>query len=69
MSFGTGAGKGHLPRPVNGEAFRNNHDDIFRKKPTYAELLKKHDEAISEGKFDKAAEYKQQLQSVIENHE
>jgi predicted RNA-binding Zn-ribbon protein involved in translation (DUF1610 family) len=25
------AGKGHAPRPVNGEVFRNNHDDIFRK--------------------------------------
>jgi hypothetical protein len=69
MSFGTGAGKGDLPRHVDGKAYRNNFDDIFRKKPTYAELLKKHDEAISEGKFDKAAEYKQQLQSVIENHE
>ena len=29
-----GAGKGHLPRRVNGEAFRNNHDDIFRKEKT-----------------------------------
>jgi hypothetical protein len=69
MSFGTGAGKGDLPRHVDGEAYRNNFDDIFRKKPTYAELLKKHDTAISEGKFDRAAELKQQLQSVIENHE
>jgi hypothetical protein len=69
MSFGTGAGKGDLPRHVDGNAYRDNFDSIFRKKPTYAELLKKHDEAISEGKFDKAAEYKQQLQSVIENHE
>jgi hypothetical protein len=69
MSFGTGAGKGDLPRHVDGEAYRNNFDDIFRKKPTYAELLKEHDTAISEGKFDKAAELKQQLQSVIENHE
>jgi len=69
MSFGTGAGKGDLPRHVDGEAYRNNFDDIFHKKPSYAELLKKHDEAVSEGKFDRAAEYKQQLQSVIENHE
>ena len=69
MSFGTGAGKGDLPRAVNGEAFRDNFDNIFRKKPTYKELLKKHDEAIEEGKFDRAAELKQQLQSAIENHE
>jgi len=69
MSFGTGAGKGDLPRHVDGEAYRNNFDDIFRKKPTFAELLKKHDTAIEEGRFDKAAELKQQLQSVIENHE
>lgn len=64
-----GAGKGDLPRAVKGEAYRNNFDDIFRKKQSYAELLKKHDKAISEGKFDRAAELKQQLQSVIENHE
>jgi hypothetical protein len=64
-----GAGKGDLPRAVKGTAYRNNFDDIFRKKPTYEELLKKHDEAISEGKFDKAAEYKQQIQTEIENHE
>jgi hypothetical protein len=69
MSFGTGAGKGDLPRHVDGSAYRDNFDNIFRKKPTYEELLKKHDEAVEEGKFDKAAEYKQQIQSVIENHE
>jgi hypothetical protein len=64
-----GAGKGDLPRAVKGPAYRNNFDDIFRKKPTYAELLKKHDKAVEEGKFDKAAEYKQQIQTEIENHE
>jgi hypothetical protein len=28
------AGKGDSPRPVNGDAFRDNYDDIFRKKET-----------------------------------
>ena len=69
MSFGTGAGKGHLPRHVDGEAFRNNHDDIFRKQRefTFAELLKMHDNAIEEGKFDLAAEYKQKIDTLNAN--
>lgn len=69
MSFGTGAGKGHLPRAVNGESFRNNHDDIFRKPKefTFAELLKIHDTAIEEGQFDKAAEYKQKIDTLNAN--
>lgn len=69
MSFGTGAGKGHLPRAVNGEAFRNNHDDIFRKKRefTFNELLKLHDAAVEEGKFDMAAEYKQKIDTLNAN--
>jgi hypothetical protein len=69
MSFGTGAGKGHLPRHVDGEAFRNNHDDIFRKQRefTFAELLKLHDTAIGEGKFDLAAEYKQKIDTLNAN--
>lgn len=29
MSFGTGAGKGSLPRHVDGEKFRDNYDRIF----------------------------------------
>lgn len=32
MGFGTGAGKGSLPRHVKGEDYRNNYDNIFRKK-------------------------------------
>jgi|688.fasta_scaffold942691_2 hypothetical protein len=67
MSFGTGAGKGDLPRHVDGSAYRDNFDNIFRKKPTYEGLLKKHDEAIEEGKFDRAAELKQQINIQIEN--
>jgi hypothetical protein len=68
MSFGTGAGKGDLPRAVNGEAYRDNYENIFRKKsPTFGELLKKHDEAIKEGQFDKAAEYKQQIDTLNAN--
>jgi hypothetical protein len=31
MPFGTGAGKGSLPRPINGDKFRSNYDNIFRK--------------------------------------
>ena len=69
MSFGTGAGKGDLPRAVNGEAFRNHFDEIFRKQKefTFAELLKMHDAAIEEGKFDKAAEYKQKIDTLNAN--
>ena len=69
MSFGTGAGKGDLPRHVNGEAFRNHFDEIFRKQRefTFAELLKMHDTAIEEGKFDKAAEYKQKIDTLNAN--
>lgn len=65
MSFGTGAGKGDLPRHVDGEAYRNNFDDIFRKKSVYANHLKKYDTAISEGKFDKAAELKQEIELIL----
>lgn len=69
MSFGTGAGKGDLPRAVNGEAFRNHFDEIFRKKKefTYNELLKMHDAAVEAGKFDEAAEYKQKIELLDEN--
>lgn len=38
MGFGTGAGKGSLPRHVNGEEYRNNFDNIFRKKNKEAEV-------------------------------
>lgn len=70
MSFGTGAGKGDLPRAVNGSAYRSNFDNIFRKQKesVYGELLQKHDEAIKEGKFDAAAEYKKQIDS-LNSHE
>lgn len=114
MSFGTGAGKGDLPRAVNGEAYRTTYDSIKKPEPldallakldaavnenntplveclhvqikahpyyrgnlenvfreqkevTYAELLKIHDEAIEEGKFDKAAEYKQKIDTLNAN--
>jgi hypothetical protein len=69
MSFGTGAGKGDLPRAVNGEAFRNHFDEIFRKQKefTYGELLKIYDKAIEEGKFDMAAEYKQKIDTLNAN--
>jgi len=45
MSFGTGAGKGSLPRAVKGEAFRAAYDSI--KKPAPLEgLLAQFDKAI-----------------------
>ena len=34
-----GAGKGDSPRPVKGEIYRNNYDDIFRRKPASDEEL------------------------------
>ena len=54
---------------MDGEAFRNNFDEIFRKQRefTFAELLKMHDAAIEEGKFDKAAEYKQKIDTLNAN--
>jgi hypothetical protein len=69
MSFGTGAGKGDLPRHVDGESYRNNFDEIFRKQKefTYGELLKLHDTAVEEGKFDLAAEYKQRIDTLNAN--
>ncbi len=34
MGFGTGAGKGSLPRHVDGDKYRDNYDEIFKhKKP------------------------------------
>jgi hypothetical protein len=69
MSFGTGAGKGDLPRHVDGEAYRNNFDGIFRKQKefTYNELLKLHDAAVEAGQFDKAVEYKQRIDTLNAN--
>ena len=54
---------------MDGEAFRNNFDEIFRKQKefTFAELLKMHDSAIEEGKFDRAAEYKQKIDTLNNN--
>lgn len=69
MSLGTGAGKGALPRHVDGEAYRSNFDFAFRKQKefTFAELLKMHDAAVEAGKFDEAAEYKQKIELLNEN--
>ena len=69
MSFGTGAGKGDLPRAVNGEAYRDNFDSIFRKRRefTYEQLLKMHDTAIESGQSDRAAEYKQKIDTLNAN--
>jgi len=47
MSFGTGAGKGDLPRAVKGEAFRAAYDSIKKPEPLDA-LLAKFDAAVNE---------------------
>jgi hypothetical protein len=39
MSFGTGAGKGDLPRAVKGEAFRAAYDSIKKPEPLAALLV------------------------------
>jgi hypothetical protein len=64
-----GAGKGSTPRKVDLTTYYENFDDIFRKQRefTNVELLKLHDNAIEEGKFDKAAEYKQKIDTLNEN--
>ena len=47
MSFGTGAGKGDLPRAVKGEAFRKAYESI--KKPASLEgLLTDFNKAVDE---------------------
>ena len=47
MSFGTGAGKGDLPRAVKGEAFRKVYESI--KKPAPLEgLLDQFNKAVDE---------------------
>jgi hypothetical protein len=39
MSFGTGAGKGDLPRAVKGEAFRAAYESIKKPEPLDALLV------------------------------
>ena len=47
MSFGTGAGKGSLPRAVKGEAFRKAYESIA--KPAFLEgLLAEFNKAVDE---------------------
>jgi len=36
MSFGTGAGKGSLPRKVNTDKYASNYENIFGKKKEVA---------------------------------
>ena len=47
MSFGTGAGKGDLPRAVKGEAFRAAYDSIKKPAPLEA-LLASFNKAVDE---------------------
>ena len=63
MSFGTGAGKGCLPRAVKGEAFRAAYDSI--KKPESLELLlaKYHQMVTEDNQLES-----EQLYAQIEQH-
>lgn len=63
MSFGTGAGKGCLPRAVKGEAFRATYDSI--KKPESLEgLLAKFDAAVN----DRDSALVEHLHAQIKDH-
>jgi hypothetical protein len=63
MSFGTGAGKGDLPRAVDGASYRNNYDNIFKKTTepsvtdTLEELQAKFDAAIANRNTAEVAYY------------
>jgi hypothetical protein len=48
MSFGTGAGKGCLPRAVKGAAFRAAYDSIKKPTGSLLELVTKFDDAVNE---------------------
>lgn len=48
MSFGSGAGKGSLPRPVKGAAFRAAYDSITKPTGSLLELVAKFDDAVNE---------------------
>jgi hypothetical protein len=63
MSFGTGAGKGDLPRAVNGEAFRAAYDSIKKPEPL-EKLLAAFDAAVK----DSAKELAEQLREQIVQH-
>jgi hypothetical protein len=47
MSFGTGAGKGDLPRAVKGEAFRKAYESISKPAPLEG-LLAEFNKAVNE---------------------
>jgi hypothetical protein len=63
MSFGTGAGKGDLPRAVNGEAFRAAYDSIKKPEPLDA-LLADFDKAVN----DRDSALVEYLHSQIKAH-
>lgn len=63
MSFGSGAGKGSLPRAVKGEAFRAAYDSITKPESLDA-LLAKYHHMVTKG--NQVAS--QQLYAQIEKH-
>jgi len=63
MSFGSGAGKGSLPRPVKGAAFRAAYDSI--KKPESLDaLLAEYHQSVTDGNQLES----EQLYAQIEQH-
>ena len=50
------AGKGDSPRPVNGDAFRDNYDEIFHKHKTQS--TNKADPSESQKKDNNSPQYK-----------
>jgi hypothetical protein len=63
MSFGTGAGKGDLPRAVKGEAFRAAYDNI-KKPESWPLLIAKFHEAFN----NKDSALAEELQARIKKH-
>jgi hypothetical protein len=63
MSFGTGAGKGCLPRAVKGDAFRAAYDSITKPTGSLLELVAKFDDAINERNSVLAEELHEQIKA------
>jgi len=62
MSFGTGAGKGDLPRAVKGEAFRAAYDNI-KKPESWNLLIAQYHEAVNNRDSTLAEELHEQIKA------
>ena len=59
------AGKGDMKRPVKGETFRANFDDIFRKESlTMQQLYDYYDDAVIERNWSDANHYDQRIKNL-----